>query len=138
VSICERCGGLGWVPVGAEGQWYAGDWRKLLEPGTAWEHCPVCGDQRSPMTRLHEGLAALALQRLDEEVRTWRFHGAWRQGQTVEHQVIYRWRDMAYLPPGPMVGADGWTLISRLGVQRSLTRAQGDELLDKLGAPELA
>ncbi len=134
---CLVCDGFGWVPAGDSGGWYRRDWRLLLDATVSWQACPACGDQRPALVRLHEKLANALLQRLDEQGGDWRIQGPWRHGLSPEGQEIWRWQDLACLPPGPLAGHDGWMLVSPLGLSRHLDCVACAGLLAEAGAPEL-
>lgn len=134
---CAQCDGFGYHPAGAEDGWYARDWRVLLDATVDWERCRQCSDPRSPLAALHERLSQQLLQQLDREVTAWTPIGAWRRGEGTDQQRIWRWRDVAIVPPGPITDHLHWLAVSSLGVQRGLDRDQCAVLLQRLGAPEL-
>ncbi|MDA3961889.1 MAG: hypothetical protein PF961_13955 [Planctomycetota bacterium] len=134
---CGYCEGFGYVPEGSKPRWYSTDWRLLLDPTVRWEACPECSSERSPLSRLHEHLAEMLMQRINAQVEEWTQNGAWEYGNTDEGQAVWRWGSVALLPPGPDTEFQGWLLVSPLGVARSDAREDLTEMLSELGAPRL-
>ena len=134
---CAHCDGFGHVPEGVATGWYARDWRLLLDPTVRWLPCPTCADSQPVLVRVHERLSRVLIDRLDSQVVEWHPAGGWRSGTTGDGQAVWRWRDVAVLPPGPMTDHHGWMLVSSMGVQRALARDECGELLRRMGAPAL-
>lgn len=134
---CPTCDGFGHVPEGAAPGWYRRDWRLILDPTVAWQPCPDCRVDRSPLSVLHQRLTEILVARLDDSVDGWAERGDWRYGVTDDGQAAWRWRDVLCLPPGPETNYESWLLASNLGVQRLDTGDELDDLLRRMGAPPL-
>jgi hypothetical protein len=133
---CPVCSGFRWVPEERDhpqGNWYARDWRLMLDPTVSWRPCPRCSEDTVSWQRLHGDLSALLLKRIDQDARRWVDNGQWRSAIMDGWRRFHRWRHLACL-----VGDDDrWMVISDLGVARDLRADRCRYLLDQCGAPEL-
>jgi hypothetical protein len=133
---CPLCSGFGWVPLDRAdpSNWYQRDWRVLLDPTVAWGRCPHC---RKPvdLTRLHDDLAAIMLQKLQQEVADWVPDGPWLVGVLDGFRRVYRWQDLACLCRS--VQPRRWAVLSTGGVSDDLDDTACRRLLRKAGAPVL-
>ena len=138
---CSHCDGFGFVSVGIGSGWYQRDWRLMLDPNQEWE-LHVLLEATISLSNLHECLARELRHRLHGEIQAWINVGGWQCGSApASHeaagQVVFIWRDIICLPPGPMTQFDHWLIVSRLGALRLPDLNQVAYHLSRAGAPEL-
>lgn len=132
---CPSCDDFHWLPDGHGPGWAQRDWRPILEPDLTWRPCPDCGELQFRQA-LSESLGRFLIARLDEDVR-WApgLRASWRFGCLPSGQPVWRWHDLACVPPGPDQTGSGWLLISPLGgVARDLSAEALRRMLEEMGA----
>lgn len=137
VPDCPRCDGFGYHPVDVTSHWYRHDWRQLLDPTVSWQRCACAVDHGTPLGSLHAQLSQRLLTTLVRDVDTWQTYGGWQAGQLADGQCLWHWRDVLIALPGPLTDHVAYLMVSTLGVQRGVQRAELVKTLETLGAPPL-